>query len=164
MVYDKSNPFHILVNKQNPIGEGYKPDNLVIPNVKFSESGILEKKHMNYTAAYYLKLLFRAAEEENIHLVAVSGYRSYNRQKALYNSYVRQYGQEATDAFSAKPGYSEHQTGTCDGCFSQKSVGYGLVTSFGNTKEGQWLAHHAHEYGFYFRYPKAIKSILQVYV
>lgn len=152
-IYDRNNPFHILVNKKNPVGEQYKPDNLVIPNVKFSEAGVLEKKHMNYTAAYFLKLLFKAAEEENIHLVAVSGYRSYNRQKVLYNNYVRQHGQEATDRFSAKPGYSEHQTGLAMDV-SAKSVGYGLVTAFGNTKEGQWLAHHAHEYGFIIRYPQ----------
>ncbi len=153
VIHNRENPFYILVNKQNPVGEHYKPSNLVVPNVKFSEAGNLEKKHMQYTAAYFLKIMFWAAAEEDIDLVAVSGYRSYNRQKYLYNNYIRQYGQAATDRFSAKPGYSEHQTGLSMDV-SAKSVSYALVNSFGNTKEGQWLAQHAHEYGFIIRYPK----------
>ena len=152
-VYDRNNPYYIVVNKQNAVGQDYKPDNLVIPNVKFAEAGVLEKKHMEATAARNLELLFKAAAKDNIHLVAVSGYRSYNRQKTLYNNYVKQYGQAATDRFSAKPGHSEHQTGLAMDV-SSKSVSYQLVQKFAETKEGQWLAKHAHEYGFIIRYPK----------
>ena len=51
------------------------------------------------------------------------------------------------------PGSSEHQTGlTID--VSAQSVSYRLDQSFGDTKEGKWLAKHCHEYGFIIRYPE----------
>ena len=158
MMYARDNPFYILVNKQNGIGKEYKPDNLVIPHVKFIEKGQLEKKHMQNTAAYYLKMMFDDAARQNIHLVALSGYRSYNRQSIIYNQYIRKYGQVYTDRVSAKPGYSEHQTGLAMD-ISAKSVGYALTQNFAKTKEGKWLAQNAHRHGFIIRYPKGKEAI-----
>ena len=40
-----------------------------------------------------------------------SGFRSYETQATLYQSYVNQEGQAVADTYSARPGYSEHQTG-----------------------------------------------------
>ena len=40
-----------------------------------------------------------------------SGFRSYDYQKTLYVNYVSRDGQAAADRYSARPGYSEHQTG-----------------------------------------------------
>ena len=40
-----------------------------------------------------------------------SGFRSYDTQVGLYQNYVNQDGQEAADRYSARPGYSEQQTG-----------------------------------------------------
>ena len=156
----KDNPFYRLVNKHNGVGKDYKPTQLVIPNVKFSEQGQAEKKYMQNTAAYYLKIMFNNAAEQKINLVAVSGYRSYNRQNVIYYNYIKKYGQQATDRFSAKPGYSEHQTGLAMDV-SAKSVGYRLTQQFGNTKEGKWLASNAHTYGFIIRYPKDKEKITQ---
>ena len=42
---------------------------------------------------------------------------------------------------------------------SSASVGYALEESFGKTKEGQWLAKHAAEYGFIIRYLKGKESV-----
>ncbi|MDF2612931.1 MAG: D-alanyl-D-alanine carboxypeptidase [Clostridia bacterium] len=154
----KDNPFYVLVNKQKGLGKDYKPTHLVVPNVKFSEKGQAEKKHMQYTAAYYLKLMFNSAAKENINLVAVSGYRSYGRQNTIYNHYIKKFGQKETDRFSAKPGYSEHQTGLAMDVSAQ-SIGYSLTERFGNTKEGKWLASNAHKYGFIIRYPKGKEKI-----
>jgi D-alanyl-D-alanine carboxypeptidase len=42
---------------------------------------------------------------------------------------------------------------------SSASVGYALEESFGNTKEGRWLAAHAADYGFVIRYPKGKENI-----
>jgi zinc D-Ala-D-Ala carboxypeptidase len=52
-----------------------------------------------------------AQAEMGKQLKLVSGFRSYERQQEIYDEYVRQFGQEVTDTFSARPGYSEHQTG-----------------------------------------------------
>ena len=80
-----------------------------------------------------------------------SAYRSYTLQKALYKLYVQEQGKAVADTRSARPGYSEHQTGlavdlepldrTCE-----------VQSCFGQTDEGQWLAAHAHTFGFIIRY------------
>lgn len=75
-----------------------------------------------------------------------SGFRSYETQASLYQSYVDQDGQAAADTYSARPGYSEHQTG----------LAFDLLDSSGNLLEeptaSQWLAENAHHYGFIVRY------------
>ncbi len=152
------NVYHQVVNKERSLVADYKPSNLIIPNVWVLQSGNIEKNHMEKTAALHLEELFKGAAEENINLVAISGYRSYNRQSALYNQYIRQYGKKYTDTVSAQPGKSEHQTGLAMDV-SAKSVGYSLSTQFGKTKEGIWLAQNAHNYGFIIRYPKGKEKI-----
>ena len=42
---------------------------------------------------------------------------------------------------------------------SSASVGYGLEESFGETKEGKWLAKHAVEHGFIIRFLKGKETI-----
>ena len=44
-------------------------------------------------------------------LIAFSTYRSFDYQTGLYERYVERDGSEAADRYSARPGYSEHQTG-----------------------------------------------------
>ena len=82
----------------------------------------------------------------------LSGYRSYEYQAQLYQSYVNRDGQEKADTYSARPGYSEHQTGLA---FDVGQLDYG----YGNTPEGKWLYEHAHEYGFIIRYQKGKEHI-----
>ncbi|HSJ36989.1 MAG TPA: M15 family metallopeptidase, partial [Planococcus sp. (in: firmicutes)] len=94
--------------------------------------------------------MLRDAKAQGLHVTIVSGYRSYSRQAALYNDYVKRFGKKEADRFSARPGHSEHQTGL--------AYDFGKTTrltgSFGDTKEGKWLAANAHQYGFILRYPK----------
>ncbi|MGL5674876.1 MAG: M15 family metallopeptidase [Cellulosilyticaceae bacterium] len=153
-----NNPYHILVNKQQHVTRDFMPSNLVVPNVKFSFTGYHEKKNLEQTAALALESLFSAAKKDGITLAAVSGYRSYDRQAQLYNNYVKKDGQAKADTYSARPGTSEHQTGLSIDV-SAPSVGYELTNRLGETKEGKWLAAHAHEHGFVIRYPKDKVSI-----
>lgn len=147
---NKNNPYHILVNEQHQLSKDYVPSNLVIPNVKFSSSGNIEKNHMEATAGKALENMFNGAKKEGITLVAVSGYRGYERQSALYNNAVRQYG--VSQKGSAKPNASEHRTGLAMDINS-------VDQSFADTKEGKWLASNAHKYGYIIRYPKGKTSI-----
>ena len=86
----------------------------------------------------------------------ISGYRSQYTQTSVYNSYAQKDGVTAADRYSARPRYSEHQTGlaadlgngTCD-----------LEICFGNTSAGKWLESNAHKYGFIIRYPKGKESL-----
>ncbi|AQQ54082.1 hypothetical protein B0X71_13870 [Planococcus lenghuensis] len=55
--------------------------------------------------------MIAAAKKQGVYLTMFSGFRAYERQKALYNNYVQQYGKTAAERFSACPGHSEHQSG-----------------------------------------------------
>lgn len=143
----------VIVNKERSLPEGYEPDDLVEPNVPFSFDGPHEKRHLRKEAASALEELFAAAKEDGIELRAVSGYRSYKRQVSVYNSSVERNGEEYAARVSAKPGYSEHQTGLAIDV-SSPSVGNVIEEVFGDSEEGKWLAEHAPEYGFVIRYLK----------
>lgn len=97
-------------------------------------------------------VLQQAAAREGLNLYISSGYRSYSRQNTIYNNYVQKDGKAEADTYSARAGYSEHQTGLC---FDLNTID----DSFANTPESKWLEKHAQEYGFIIRYPKGKESV-----
>ena len=135
-----------LVNKEYMIGADYVPDDLVMPDVKKSSSAVLMLKE----AAQALEEMFAAAKEEMITLVAVSGYRSYQTQRAIYNRRRKAAGKAHVERFVAVPGASEHQLGLAMDVSRSKTAG--LKASFGKTKEGIWLAENCYRFGFILRY------------
>ncbi|MFC7442582.1 M15 family metallopeptidase [Laceyella putida] len=155
-----SNPASVavLVNKQRALPADYEPADLVQPRVPFSSWGRDEKKLMRKEAARALEQLFDEADRQGIELVAVSGYRSYKRQQATYESALKRKGKASTVKYNALPGHSEHQTGLAMDV-SSRSVGLRLVEAFAGTKEGEWLAAHAHEFGFIIRYAKGKEDV-----
>lgn len=82
-----------------------------------------------------------------------SGFRSYSYQESLYNQYLASNGQESADTFSARPGYSEHQTGLA---FDLIQPNGALLES---KPEADWIEANAHRYGFIVRYPLGKESI-----
>ncbi|MFC5407650.1 M15 family metallopeptidase [Cohnella soli] len=148
----------VLVNKVRELPSTYAPKDLVIPDVPFSFSGDSPKKKMRKAAAEALESLFDAAKKDGIKLKAVSGYRSYATQKALFASNAAKKGEEVANRTSARPGQSEHQTGLAMDV-SSASVGYALEQSFATTKEGKWLAAHAADHGFIIRFLKGKESV-----
>lgn len=143
----------VLVNKRRNLPADYKPEDLVIPNVRFSFKEKLEKRYLRQEAAEALEELFAEAEKEGIILFAVSGYRSFNTQKILFDNKVSKVGFEEANLLVAYPGQSEHQTGLAMDVSSQ-SVGFTLEEDFGQAKEGIWLKDNAHRFGFIIRYGK----------
>ncbi|MBT2685757.1 M15 family metallopeptidase [Bacillus sp. ISL-37] len=148
-----------LVNKIFGLPENYIPADLVRPNVPFSFGDAkLEKSLMRVEAAEALEKMFVGARNDGIELAAVSGYRSYGRQETLFDAEVNKVGEEKALQAVARPGSSEHQTGlTMD--ISSKTNNFNLNEQFGKTKEGVWLAHNAHKYGFILRYPKGKEDL-----
>ncbi len=152
------NDILVLVNKKRNLPSDYIPEDLVVPNVRFSFNEIVDKRHLRKEAANALEELFAGGEEEGIILFGVSGYRSYERQKVLFNNKKSQVGEEKARQVVAYPGQSEHQTGlTID--VSSQSAGFGLVEDFGKTKEGVWLKENAHRFGFIIRYEEDTTEI-----
>lgn len=148
----------VVINKERGLPDKYEPTDLTEPNVDFSFSGKSEKRMLRKEAAQALEKLFKQASADGIKLYGVSGYRSRATQVSVYNNNVKTQGQAEADKVSARPGFSEHQTGLAIDVSSQ-SAKFALEETFGATKEGKWLAEHAHEAGFIIRYPKGKESI-----
>lgn len=104
------------------------------------------------------RMIQEANTQDGTSLVFRSGFRSYETQTQLYNSYVARDGEAAANKYSAKPGYSEHQTGLAFDVGSANASD-DFKTSFVETKEGQWVKAHAHEYGFIIRYPEGKEKV-----
>ena len=81
-----------------------------------------------------------------------SGYRSYNIQVQLYNNYVKKDGKAEADRYSARPGFSEHQTGLVLD-ITTGNTSRPIGTWFDNTPQAKWLYENAYKYGFILRYP-----------
>lgn len=143
----------VLVNKTHNLPSDWEPDDLVIPDIAFPEGKAKDVKYLRKAAASAIKELFDGALSDGIELYGVSGYRSYARQKSIYNTEVNSVGVDAANKAVAYPGQSEHETGLSMDV-SCKSMGYMLDESFEDTKEGKWLKQHCGEYGFIIRYPK----------
>ena len=90
--------------------------------------------------------LVQGAANDNINIFLSSGFRSYETQDQIYNNYVYTHGQATADTFSARPGFSEHQTGMAIDVNE-------ISDAFIGTPEAVWLEEHCTEYGFIIRYP-----------
>ncbi|SFA91983.1 MULTISPECIES: D-alanyl-D-alanine carboxypeptidase family protein [unclassified Bacillus (in: firmicutes)] len=156
------NPDNILalVNKQaGYLPADYIPNDLVRPNVLFSFGDEkLEKSFVRQEAARALESMFLAGKQVGVELIAVSGYRSYDRQQTIFQAEIDKVGLEQAALAVAIPGQSEHQTGLSMD-ISSKSTNLDLTEEFGVTKEGKWLAENAHKFGYILRYPKGKEGI-----
>jgi len=148
----------IIVNKKHPLPAGYTPTDLVIPNVPLRLSPQDEQMQVSSDMAPALEKLVAGAKANGINLKLSSGYRSETLQKQFFESYSARDGEAAATKYSARPGTSEHQTGLAADLMAANDK-CSLEICFADTPEGQWLAGHAHEYGFIIRYAKDKEKI-----
>lgn len=157
IVIENPDELDALVNKKRGLPSDYIPEDLVIIEVPMDIER-LESRMLRKVASDALTELFKEAEKAGFKLYAASGYRSYITQVNLFKSYAEKHGEAEANRFSAKPGYSEHQTGlTMD--VTSESVDFDLLEEFGETIEGKWLGENAHKFGFIIRYPKGTEVI-----
>ena len=130
----------LLVNKQYPLPKNYAPGENKIARANFTE-------------------MAKAAKKSGVNLTAFSTYRSFDYQVNLYAKYVKRDGRKAADRYSARAGYSEHQSGLAFDIGEVNAPTHWARDSFGKTPAAKWLAKNAHRYGFVMRYPKDKESI-----
>lgn len=136
----------VIVNKKHcmqPVS--YAPADLVTSNGATLSAKAVSAFNNMYAAA--------AAAGQGFYVT--SSYRSYSDQVSTYNYWVSVSGQAGADTYSARPGYSEHQTGfvidvAANGC---------VLDCFGSTSQYQWFQQHAADYGFIQRYYKGYEGI-----
>ena len=130
----------LIANKQYPLPSTYSPGESKEARAAFSE-------------------MEAAAKLDGFELIAFSTYRSYDYQTGLYERYVERDGSEEADRYSARPGYSEHQTGLAFDIGEVDNEQYFASAKFGETDAGKWVAANAHRFGFIMRYPEGKEKI-----
>jgi D-alanyl-D-alanine carboxypeptidase len=146
------NSYARLINREHRLSETYVPKDLTEAIFPFCAPHGDSKKLMRKEAADWAALLFAQARWEGILLYGVSGYRSYARQKEIYDERIAALENPEDNLFIAPPGASEHQSGLALDV-SCESIHYDLIDEFARTKEGKWLAKNAALFGFILRYP-----------
>ena len=141
----------ILVNKYSRLASDYVPDDLVTVEPAYSNFGKLKSEAEDA----FCKMVEAMWNEAGLRLVNASPYRSYWTQKNLYARYRTQYSEAVTDRFSARAGYSEHQTGLALDVIAPG----GTLNGFKNTKQFQWMRDNAHRFGFILRYGDGMEYI-----
>ncbi|GAB3248055.1 M15 family metallopeptidase [Arthrobacter pigmenti] len=159
---DNPSSTSVVVNKQRPLFPlDYVPSGLEAPPVSRAASG--EGALLRDDAGKALAKMFAAAAADGINLTMLSGYRSYETQVATYNSWVVRLGSVSkADNVSARPGYSEHQTGL--------AVDIGIASGacsfkqcFNNLPAASWVEKNAHKHGYIVRYELGYHDVTGFY-
>ena len=140
-----------LINKDNPLPDGYKPELSSLQNgLEFDSRAVTQ-----------LNVMLAAAEGQGLSPVVCSAYRSVERQKELFDSQVKAemakgLSREQAEAEACKavayPGTSEHSSALAADIVS---MNYQILDKAQeDTPETKWLIAHCAEYGFILRYPQ----------
>lgn len=136
----------VIVNKKHCLQPlTYAPNDLVTSNGATLSAKIINQFNQLYSAA--------AAAGQPFSVT--SSYRSYETQVSTYAYWVSVSGQVGADTYSARPGYSEHQTGYA----FDVAAGGCTLDCFGSTSQYQWMQQNAAEYGFIQRYYAGFEDI-----
>ena len=141
----------VLVNKYHKLSSSYIPEDLETISTKYNKGYNNKLRHVAKVA---FESMCEAALKDNIKIYSGSAYRSYNYQQDLYNRYVATNGFNEAETFSARAGYSEHQTGLATDIMNAK-VDYISKSD----KEYTWLINNSYKYGFILRYPEGKENI-----
>ncbi|MDR6413636.1 M15 family metallopeptidase [Pseudarthrobacter sulfonivorans] len=157
---DPASPW-VVVNKHRPLAPAdFAPADLVKPKVQLAVSG--EAALLNSTTAAAAEEMFAAAARDGVAMTLASGYRSHGTQVVTYNGYVAARGQADADTASARPGYSEHQTGWAFDIADGGGV-CGFQPCFADQPAAVWAKANGHRFGFVVRYPWMFHPITGYY-
>lgn len=141
---DPDSPW-VIVNKLNPMNpQDFEPEVVPVP-VPYVNPAYMRKA----PADAVVKMFADFTAETGLEMQVLSSYRSYSAQQQVYGG---------NDTLTARPGFSEHQTGwvvdidalprTCS-----------MQACFRDTPQGKWLSKNAWKYGFILRYPDGLTKI-----
>lgn len=148
-ITDPASPW-VLVNKRTPLRPVTFTPSLADPRVASAWGDPMQKD-----AAWALRGMFAAARSAGVGGMSLqSGYRSYAAQSSIFSRDVAQLGRAAAEKLTARPGYSEHQTGYA----ADISAG-GCMECLGGTAQGRWLAANSWRHGFILRYERGQTSV-----
>ena len=136
---------YIIVNKYYTVPDGYRP-----PDLQSFDGQLLRKD----TGEAYKKMR-DDAKALGYSIRVVSGYRTVEYQRNLYNRYLSSDSQANVDRYSARAGHSEHHTGMAMDLFGSVDG----LRNFVNTPEYKWVRDNCYKYGFIIRYTEATEFV-----
>lgn len=148
------------VSSNQPIDINFVPE---LTELSVAHGDWLEDKRIQPLVNEQLSPLAEAAKNAGLPIIITSAYRSAVDQQKLINEMALQHGTQYSHDYVAQPGRSEHQLGlavdfssfsaACQADFAQCQL---------KKETANWLAEHAHEYGFIVRYPEGKQHITGV--
>lgn len=149
----------ILVNKDNPIPDNYKPEVTIVEENFKVDTRIKDAALQMLTDA----------RNQGLSPVICSAYREPDYQKMLFNKKVKEYKRQGYSQSIAEeqaalwvtiPGTSEHEIGLSLDIVSDE---YQILDEKQESTDVQkWLMEHCYEYGFILRYPTNKKDITKI--
>jgi zinc D-Ala-D-Ala carboxypeptidase len=124
--------------------------------VEVTAAGFAQLDRVREFVILDLAALRQAAEANGTPLIVISAYRSFAYQQGLFRDEVERVGEAQAAAGVARAGHSEHQLGTALDVLDPGASA--LSAAFAYTPAGQWVAAHAHEYGFVLSYPAGAEN------
>ncbi len=122
----------------------YEPDDLV-PTPERYRVELKRDFPLRREASDALVAMLDAALADGTDIRITSAYRSGEYQTTLYTNAIARSG--AAQRFSAPPGHSEHQLGTCAD-LTDPGDKFSFTEAFGSTPQGLWLEANAARFGF----------------
>ena len=146
----------MLVNKFYKLDSTYKREDLESINLAYAYAG---QSAAPIVIENFKNMRTDVETELGVHLMVNSSFRSYQDQEAVYNDF-KNISLKYADAYAARPGHSEHQTGLAIDITSlEHPYISNKETSFDKSAEYEWLKNNCHKYGFILRYPKEKEHI-----
>lgn len=141
----------MLVNKYHALDKSYEAPDIVEVSLSYSYNG----NKLNKDAYEAFKLLSNDAKNEGYTILILSSYRTYNYQDKLWNERKDNFGIRKADAYAARAGSSEHETGYAIDVADY----YDTNDSFKETEAYQWMLNNSYKYGYILRYPEGKEEI-----
>ncbi|MFB9378099.1 D-alanyl-D-alanine carboxypeptidase family protein [Kineococcus gynurae] len=146
---DPTSPW-VVVNKRHPLDPiDHAPRELVTVGDRPVAAAVVPD----------LQELLAAAEADGVSLVLTSGYRSFADQQTVHAGSRSRNGDELAEQVSARPGFSEHQTGFAVDFGSRQAPECAALDCFADTPEARWLGERAGGFGFLLRYPPGLTAV-----
>ena len=119
---------------------------MIQPEEKYGDEGVLVEVSV---LQEFMRMADALNEDIGKTIKIKTGYLSNQQQAELYDKAVAEYGDEYAEVHVPKPGHSEHQTAVAIDIYEVSTD----IEDFAQTESYRWLMGHAHEYGFWLRYP-----------
>ena len=140
----------MLVNKYHALNKDYGVSDIV----KVSTTYAYEGMKLNKEAYEAFKKLADDAKKEGYTIVILSSYRTYEYQDKLWTDRKNKSGIQKADAYAARAGSSEHETG-----LAIDVADYNNPVNFGEREAYTWMINNSYKYGYILRYPEGKEDI-----